>query len=379
MKVVILADDIGEKLWPVTSAEFPKALLPVQSQSPSLESTIERVILALDGLGEDIYIVLPEQSRKIIEAMSILDPWQIPQENIIYIPEHKGSVLSMSLVCMYLNHIHSIPDDEIVMFMPPDHFYDPPEGFLFHISNMLSHVKPGYDKLVLLGLEPAGPAAHLNYMEYKPETTRILGKEIAPPPGVPASQINTVLVDLVDYDVVPDEDTAADHLLGNWIWDLNTYVGSLGFFKGVLFDRLPEAIASSMLSCFERKWRWFKYKFILDKKTLKNTWAGFPNVGSFEIEVLPGVVRSKRAQSVIVSSLGWTLLDNWIAIKYLLYDSGLFQVEEQEKVNLVESAGTFVFKPPDKEVAIFGIEDLIVIDTGERLLIGTPKGLHEHF
>jgi mannose-1-phosphate guanylyltransferase len=76
--------------------------------------------------------------------------------------------------------------------------------------------------------------------------------------------------------------------------------------------------------------------------------------------------------------VSWARLDNWGIVKYLLCDSGLFERKEDNELHLEDSRDNYIFKPEGKQVAIFGVSDLVIIDTDDCLLIGTPESLYDN-
>lgn len=101
MKLVILAEDVGKKLWPATSSILPKALLPAYSDEPMLAETLARMVGAVDS-GKDVFIVIPEDALGLFYETQLCIKYEIPPEHIIAVPSSRGSAISLYLVCEYL-------------------------------------------------------------------------------------------------------------------------------------------------------------------------------------------------------------------------------------------------------------------------------------
>lgn len=350
MQIIILAEEVGPKLWPVTSEAVPKAFLPVYSESSLLEETLTRTLPIVEGDGNNVTIVTLEKAVDSLVAQKTLDSFGIPRTNILAIPESKGSAWSIWEAIRFLLDVKEIPPEESVLITPSDQFMWPKELAMFHYYNVTSHLVSNPGKFVAVCLTPGGPSPGLNYFYGDWQQVSTMG---IPYEDTILGTVSTLNVNIEGYQMMPDIESAKDLVANNWMWDLNTYGATLEMFDHYLRGALGENVSQIM--------RW---------GTLETT--------SFST-VIPTILEDRCLAGALIPKIAWSTLDNWVSIKHLLYDSGLFQPQGQADVHSIESQNNLIFKPPSKTVALYGVTDLIVIDVGDKLLIGTSEGLHEYF
>ena len=350
MHVVILADEVGSKLWPVSSEALPKSLLPVYSESSLLEETLERFSPLVDGKGSNFIIVTLGQAMESIIAQKTLTIFGIPKTNVLALPSCKGTAWAMWEAVRYLIDLKKVPLDEPIIFSPSDQFLWPKELAMFHLLNTMSRTLTNPDECVAVALTPGGPSPGMNYFY---GDWQKVGTVNVPYEDPVLGTVSTLGVAIEGFQVMPDMESAKDLVANNWMWDLNTYCGRLQMFDHYLSNALQVKVSQVM------------------------QWESLETV-SFSF-VVPSIVTDQKMFAALIPKIAWSTLDNWVSIRHLLYDSGLFQPATQANVHSIESTGNLVFKPPDKTVVLYGVSDLIIIDTGDKLLIGTPEGLHEYF
>ncbi len=350
MHIIILADGVGPKLWPVTSETLPKAFLPVYSEASLLEETLLRLIPLVDNDGDKCVIVTLDTAFEALMSQESLDIFGIPKTNVISVPSHKGSAHSIWEAIRFLIDIKKVPLEEPILISPADQFMWPKELALFHLFNVSSRILTNPEECVAVCLTPGGPSPGMNYFYGDWQQMATINVPYEDPM---LGTVSTLGVPAEGYQVMPDLESAKDLVANNWMWDLDTYGGQLGLFERYLCEALETSVSQVV------------------------KWGALDSV-SFSF-VLPLMIKNHKMHCALIPKIAWSTLDNWVSIKHLLYDSGLFQPAGQPEVHSIESERNLIFKPPGKTVALYGVSDLVVIDTGDKLLVGTPEGLHEYF
>jgi mannose-1-phosphate guanylyltransferase len=350
MHVIILADEIGPKLWPVTSEELPKAFLPVYSELSLLEETLARLSAVVEGQGDRFIIVTTGKSIDSLIKQNTLNLYGIPVSNVLTLPAQKGSAWAIWEAVRYLIDIKEVPSDEPIIVSPSDQFLWPTELAMFHFLNIATRLRTHPDEWVAVCLNPGGPSPGMNYFfgDWQQVTTMGIPYE-----DTVLGTISTLNVAMEGYQITPDLDSAKELVANNWMWDLGTYGASLRSFDHYLREALQ-----------------VKGSQIMGWNKLEVTPFSF---------VVPSILTDRKLRGALIPKIAWSTLDNWVSIKHLLYDSGLFQPEGQAGVHSIESTSNLIFKPPGKTIALYGVSNLVIIDTGDKLLIGTPEGLNEYF
>jgi len=373
MKLIIIADDIGNKLWPVTSNNYPKALLPVYSSRSLLYETLARSsLVATSGNHKDIFIVLPTDSIPNLVDSGLFIPYWIPPQNIIGIPKSLGTAISLSIACQYILRNNIGSKDDQVAFMTADQFFWPASTYVFHYYNIVDHAKSDPQTMFMLGLEPAGATETHNYISCNWEEAKTVGLTSTSSNG---TKITTSIAPAINSEVKPSLISAANLINKNALWDLNSYIWNISDVINHVDEALTDKHRSTINDLLHTSKNGTVY---LDGSDIKETWNSLNEI-SFSDDIVPTIIDRGKVKAGVISYVIWAVLDNWISIKHLLYDSNLYQPQQLPNVHQVDSQRNLIFKPPDKEIAIFGISDLIIIDTGDKLLIGTPGGIHEHF
>jgi mannose-1-phosphate guanylyltransferase len=335
MKIVILANDIGDKLWPLTSSKYPKALLPLYSENPMLTETIRRCAPLCGNKGKDMYIVASAEAKKEIKSRKIHSQFKIPLKNIIAVEDGAGF---SHIVGETVKLLADSPDESIVSFVPSDQFYWPEEGFIFHLSNTIRSADDWPDDIIMMCMVPGMAAANMNYVAVNKKEESIAGTtydyQSAADGG--RSVLSTIMYPAVGYVRGTTPDSAEELMNKGYVWDLKTVVSRLKNLRQ------------------------------LDPKK------------DFCEDVIPALCKKGKLRTTIANKVIWSVLDNWAALKYLTYDAGLFPIQEDPHVHTIDATGNLVKRAANKEVILIGVEDLIIVETEDKLLVATPGGAYEH-
>jgi mannose-1-phosphate guanylyltransferase len=300
-----------------------------------LTETIRRCAPLCESKGRDIFIVATEESKSEIKSRKIHSQFKVPLKNIITVAPDADPT---KIIHKMIGVLDKVPDTEMVAFVPSDQFFWPEEGFIFHMSNTIKGVEDNPANVFCMCMQPGMAAANMNYVGVSwPEETTI-GTVYEYKSAVEGGKniLSTAMVPVTDYRRGSTSD-AADYLMQKkYVWDLKTWAATLGTFKELVTD------------------------------------------GDFFEVIIPRVVKDNRLSATIANKVIWSVLDNWAALKYLTYEAGLFPVQEDPKIHTIDAVGNLVKRASDKEVILIGVENLIIIETEDKLLVATPGGAYEH-
>jgi mannose-1-phosphate guanylyltransferase len=335
MKIVILANDIGDKLWPLTSSKYPKALLSLYSENPMLTETLRRCAPLCGNKGKDIYIIASAEAKKEIKSKKIHSQFKIPLKNIIIVEDGAGF---SHIIGEIVNLLAECPEETIVSFVPSDQFYWPEEGFIFHLSNTMRSADEWPDDIIMMCMAPGMAAANMNYVEVNKKEESVAGTiyDYQSAADGERNVLSTVMYPAIGYIRGTTSDTAEDLRRKGYMWDLKTIVSHLKNFREI------------------------------------NTKKDFCE------HTIPKFYKKGRLRTTIANKVIWSVLDNWAALKYLTYDAGLFPIQEDPHVHTIDATGNLVKRVANKEVILIGVEDLIIVETEDKLLVATPGGAYEH-
>jgi mannose-1-phosphate guanylyltransferase len=165
----------------------------------------------------------------------------------------------------------------------------------------------------------------------------------------------------------PDRVTAESFLAqGSYYWNGGIFVTRVDVMLDEIERQIPELAAG--LAQIEAAWDAGEE---IGSERIDRIWAGLPNIS---IDV--GVMEHARAVATIPLDAGWNDVGSWDALEAVLVpDADQNSVASGEVLN-IESRGNIVYA--DRHlVALIGVENLVVVDTGDTLLIGQKQQMQK--
>lgn len=157
MYVVILAGGNGERLWPLSTPERPKQLLPLVGEKTLLDLALERAA-NLTQASNIIVVTCAKQEAMIRTAVG-------KRGQVVAEPEQKNTAPAILYAC---HRIFAYDQQAMVVVMPADHFIEDNQLFAQHVSKAARAAKQ-YQRLVLLGITPTVPVTGYGYIQYYTE------------------------------------------------------------------------------------------------------------------------------------------------------------------------------------------------------------------
>ena len=326
--VLILAGGSGERFWPYSRRSRPKQLLKLFSERTMLEETIAR----LDGAVplERIFVLTNTEQEAAVRAACP----HLPPENIVAEPAKRDTAPAVALgVGLVLRR-----DPEAVMaVLPADHLIQDVTAFR---RDLLAGAEAAADSgaLLTIGIRPTWACSGFGYIEQGPR----------------ANQGNPAIYEVKRFREKPNAETAKSFLeQGNFRWNAGMFIWSIAAIMGELTKQTPE------LASFIERMR------STDDLTTLIT-EDFPNLPKISVDY---AILEKAAKVLeLEAGFDWDDVGSWLAVaKYLDNQEG--GNAANCPVTVHEASRNIVFSAGQKHVALYGVDDLIVIDTGDALLV----------
>ena len=326
---LIMAGGRGERFWPRSRKDMPKQFLSLTDDGRSMiQLTVDRIAPLVEM--EDIFIATNRDYAGLVRSQLP----ELPERNILCEPVGKNTAPCIGLGAIHMEKRYG---DAVMMVLPSDHLVKYTSLFLNTLSDACQIAEMGKD-LVTLGIAPDSPETGYGYIKFQPDQT--LGRAFA----------------VEKFVEKPDLETAKAYLASEqYLWNSGMFVWKVSTILEQLREHLPEtyeglrrigaAIGTDQEEqALEREFRQFK---------------------SESIDY--GVMEKAKDIYILSGAFGWDDVGSWLALGRIKRSDEFGNVVSGNVVT-VDTKGTIV-QGGDKLIAAVGLEDMIVVDSGDALLI----------
>jgi len=321
MTNIILCGGSGTRLWPISRTLMPKQFVKLFENKSLFQLTVERNSKVCDSQ----FIV--SNTEQYFLALDQLE--EINQTNNKYLlePIGRNTAPAIALVCMALDK------DEMVLVTPSDHLIKDEKAYKKSLNKAKELASE--NNLVTFGITPSFAETGFGYIEAED-------------------------LDVKAFYEKPDLETATKYLkAGNYYWNSGMFCFKAGVFLEELKKYSSEVYESS-LKAFENS---SKEEIIRIKH---DDMVTIP-----EESIDYAVMEKSNIVKVIPSNINWSDVGSFDA----LFEE-LPKDENNNTLNnkhvAIDSKNNFIYGL-DKYIATIDVEDLIIVDTGDALLI-SKKG-----
>lgn len=328
------------RLWPKSRVQNPKQFLKPFSEESMIQLAFRRVAKLVDF--SRIVVVTNKKYQKQVEEHLP----QVDKKNIILEPEKKDTAMAMLVGALFIKNKDK---DAIIINSASDHIVSDELEFVKVMSYASSIASDGKN-LVTVGIVPYSPDTGFGYIK--------IGKNLAKKNGLALFKVDS-------FFEKPNKATAVAFLAsGNYFWNANMYVWK----------------ASTLQASFQK----YQNDFYQLSKKLEgiNDWIQFHQIlESIYQQIQPisidYAISEKSTNLVLIpGDFGWNDVGNWGVIYELgkkdLSGNVILSDQKQVKVLTMNSQNNLIHTN-DRLIALIGINELSIIDTGEILLVMPRK------
>jgi len=312
MTNLILCGGAGTRLWPLSRTTRPKQFVPLFDGRTLFEETVRRNRGVVDR-----YFIASNAGQMGL-AREQLTRCGVSEFGSLVEPVGRNTAPAIALACLRL------PADEIVFVTPSDHRMTKADAYLQAVLRAQALASEGF--LVTFGIHPAYPETGFGYIEADGER-------------------------VTSFREKPDLATAEGYLSsGRYFWNSGMFVFRAGVFLSELERHSPEVLAACRRVAGAQP-----------------TAAEMSAIPSISIDY--AVMEKSDKVRVVACDPGWSDLGSFDALadevaadpsgNRMLGADTLVSIDARN--NLVVGAG--------RQVALVGVEDLLVVDTPDALLI----------
>ena len=326
MKTVIICGGVGSKMWPMSRNTMPKHFLPLINGKSLFQLNYEALRKKFGP--EEIFLQTNEVQAKI--AKNLIP--EIIDENIFVEPEMRNQGPATGFAAAQL--IKRGFGDEPFILVQADVLREPDEKFLDMIGEQekLGRIS---DKYITGGFVPQSIVRGVDYL--------VKGNLVSEENGVK-------IFEVADYIDRTEEEKIKQYL---------------GTDKLLLHANHTSMTPNNLLKMYQKyKPEWYEpLVAIANNGDVVSEYGKMPKAGIEEVTKL--VYRNGEAL-VVELPFNWVDFGTWESVANYMKEKGTYQPED---VLELDSNQNFVYRKDKKYVALIGVENLVVVDTGDALLI----------
>ncbi len=319
---IILCGGSGTRLWPISRTLMPKQFVKLFNNKSLFQLTVERN----SKVCKSQFIV--SNTEQYFLALDQLNELGRTNNRYLLEPVGRNTAPAIALACMALDY------DEIVLVTPSDHLIKNENEY----EKVLKKAKEfaHENKLVTFGITPTFAETGFGYIESVNE------------------------FDVKAFHEKPDFQTATSYLeAGNYYWNS----GMFCFKAGVFLDQLEKysaEIYNQSLHAFNNASK---------DEIIRIKHDDMMNIPEDSIDY--AVMEKSDIVKVIPSNINWSDVGSFDALYEELPKDKNGNTKNDKHIS-IDSKNNLVYGS-DRIIASIDVEDLIIIDTGDALLI-SKKG-----
>jgi mannose-1-phosphate guanylyltransferase len=328
---LILAGGSGERFWPLSRRNRPKQLLRLVSERTLLEETIAR----LDGfVPNDRTLILTnvEQEKTVRDLLK-----DFPEQNIIAEPDKRDTAAAVALGAGW---VAARDHSATMLAFPADHVIPDRNAFQETMKTAAAAAEET-GALVTIGIKPTWACPGFGYIE-QGEPVRLRGDG------------KIAVHRVIRFREKPNVDLAESFIRkGNFRWNAGMFVWSVPTVLSEFNRHAPE------LADFISQVRSSKDL----EKVLHERFAKLPRI-SFDYAIM------EKADRVLVveASFDWDDVGTWQAVARYFKNDEHGNAANTALIAL-DSSDNVIFNDGETTVALLGVHNLIVVRTGDAILI----------
>ncbi len=322
---IILCGGSGTRLWPISRTLMPKQFVKLFNEKSLFQLTLERnapfcdksvivsnteqYFLALDQFREERLKLGNDDSKFLLE------------------PIGRNTAPAIALACMALS------SDEILLVTPSDHLIKDEKTYAEVLKKAQLLAQEGY--LVTFGITPLSPETGFGYIEAD-------GLEVKA------------------FHEKPNLEKAKAYLeAGNYYWNSGMFCFKAGAFLEELKTYAPTIYEASLLA----------YNNAHHETPIRIKEQDMANIPEDSIDY--AVMEKSTKVKVIPSNIDWSDLGSFDALYEELPKDKNGNTLNDKHIS-IDSKNNFIYGR-EKYIATVDVEDLIIVDTGDALLV-SKKG-----
>jgi len=321
MTNIILCGGSGTRLWPISRTLMPKQFVKLFEDKSLFQLTVERN----SKVCHSQFIV--SNSEQYFLALDQLEELKQINNKYLLEPVGRNTAPAIALACL------SLDKDEIVLVTPSDHLIKDEVEY----AKVLSQAQElaSQDNLVTFGITPSFAETGFGYIEANG-------------------------LDVSAFHEKPNFETATKYVAaGNYYWNSGMFMFKAGVFLDELKKYSSEIYEASLLA-FENTSK---------DELIRIKYEDMFNIPDDSIDY--AVMEKSKKVKVVPSNIDWSDVGSFDALYEELEKDANGNTISDKHIS-IDSKNNLIYTQ-DKYVATIDVEDLIIVDTGDALLVSKKE------
>ncbi|MCW5873891.1 MAG: mannose-1-phosphate guanylyltransferase [Anaerolineales bacterium] len=333
---VIMAGGGGTRLWPLSRQSRPKQMLTLIEERSLFQIAVQRLQALLPP--ERILVVTSQQQADELKTHAP----ELPAENYILEPQPRGTAAAIGLAAAALGQ----RDPQAVMIvLTADHYIGNESGFHRYLEAAVELAQAG--PLVTLGIEPTFAATQYGYIQ--------MGASLGEFSGYVAHQVKR-------FKEKPNVEEAEAMLAsGDHVWNSGMFIWTIERILQEFAEQMPDL--HTTLQKVSAAWGTPQFD-----EVIAHEW---PRIAAQTIDY--GVMEHATNVAVIpAKELAWNDVGSWTSLFDVLPADANGNLALHPYHHDLDSHNSLIHgasNTPERLIVTVGVKDLVVVDTGDVLLI----------
>lgn len=332
---LIMAGGQGTRFWPYSTEKKPKQFLNIVGDEPLIKQTFDRLKRFIKP--ENIFVV----ADKKYLGLTLDSIPGFSRANFIKEPSPKNTAPCLILSNIVLSGINR---EGNLLVVPADHYIPDHDTFAEEMTNALSMADEKF--IITSGIKPYIAHTGYGYIKFSKENSSVSGK--------------TTFFNVEEFREKPGLKEAEAYMnAGNYFWNSGMFIYKLKYFREFLEEYSPEY-----------------HDFYLEiEKNYKNRERFndiFNNIRPESIDY--ALMEKVKEVKMFGAGFEWSDVGAWLSVYELNEKDDNNNVNNRNNI-LINSKNSLLFSTEDKPVALLGLDNVAVINTGNGILVASMDEL----